>query len=959
MSACREEGGRGAGGEPRVAPGGIRSSPRARSGLGRPEPGGSALPVCLSSFVGREDACEDVVRAVNASRLVTLTGPGGAGKTRLGLEVAADLREGGSPLTFVDLAPLSGPGSVLPAVAAEVGVGADPGRSLFEALVAHLGEVDLLVVLDNCEQVRADCAHAAAALLGACGGLRILATSRQRLGVAGEVVWPVPPLSLPEPGPAALPEAFVDSEAVRLFCERAAALQPGFLPTHDNLEAIVEICRCLDGSPLAIELAAARVVALPPAEIAARLDDRFALLGGGPSTAPSRHRTLRAALDWSYQLLSLPQRVLLRKLSVFRGGFGLDGAERVCGGGDVEPGQVLESLTGLVDKSLVVSEPNGGSARFRLLETVRAYAAERLDEAGTTAALAERHAAWCLALAEQAGGPGSGCGADWVQRLEVEHDNLRAALEWALASGRAELALRLVKGQTRLWERRGRFAEARTGLERVLAATEAAPAALRASVLHDAGYAALMAGAPDAAQRHLQASLALSTQASDPAAAVRTRALLARASVSAGAAGREHLEQAVAEARGVGDDSVLAEVLAHCCQARMLRGEPSTARGHCAGSLQAARRAGDRSLQAASLVGLGSAELVQGDYPAADDHLQQSVALAAASGDTYRQVLAKTWLAELAHLRGDHDTARKRFEECLSRARAMGAPHPLARSLLGLGRVLLEGGDAEGALPLFDQAATVAHSAGVGHLASRALTARGQAASALGDDARARADLDGAVSLARRSADKTGEALALAGLAHLTQGEGDVTGATTRYGQALALQVEVGDPAAIASCLDSLGTLAGLHDDLSVAACLMGAGDALRRRHGCARSDPQQQVHTATIEAVRQALGESPFAAEWHRGEAMSIGAAVVCAEALTGRRVPRPSTGWEALTEGERRVAEQAAQGHTNAQIARKLGIAQATVKAHLRSVFAKLGVQTRASLAAQAPRPSNPGPK
>ena len=914
------------------------------------------LPRRLSSFVGREDACKEVVRAVQGSRLVTLTGPGGAGKTRLALEVAAGLREGGQPVAFVDLAALSGPGSVLPAVAGAVGVAADPGRSLFEAVVAHVGEIGLLVVLDNCEQVRADCAHVAAALLGACGGLRILATSRERLGVAGEVVWPVPPLSLPEPGPAALPEAFVDSEAVWLFCDRAAALQPGFVPTHGNVEAIVEICRCLDGSPLAIELAAARVGALPPAEIAARLDDRFALLGGGPSTAPARHRTLRAALDWSYQLLSLPERALLRRLSVFRGGFGLDGAERVCGGGDVEPGQVLESLTGLVDKSLVVSDPTGRSARFRLLETVRAYAAERLEEAGRTGAVAERHAAWCLTLAEQeGGGPGSGSGADWVQRLEVEHDNLRAALEWALAAGRGELALRLVKGQTRLLERRGCFAEARKSLERVVAATDGGPAALRAAVLHDAGYAALMGGAADAAECHLRASLALSG-GPDPAAAVRTRALLALASVAAGAAGPEHLEEAAAEARAVGDDSVLAEVLAHCGQARMLRGEPGPARGHCQESLQAARRAGDGSLQAASLVGLGSAELVQGDYPAAEDHLQESIAVAAAAGDTYRQVLAKCWLAELDHLRGDHDEARTRFDECLTRARATGAPHPLARSLLGLGRVLLDEGDAEAAQPLFDQAAALAHSAGLGYLAAPALSGRGQAASALGDTARAREDLDGALSLARRFADKAGEALALAGLADLSQRHGDVSGAAWSYRQALGLQAEIGDPAAIAASLDALATLAAAEDDLPGAARLLAAADARRCRHGCVRPNPQQQVHTATIEAARQALGDSSFDTEWRRGEAMSIRAAVACAEALSGRRVPRPSTGWESLTEGERRVAELAAQGHTNAQIARELGIAQATVKAHLRRVFAKLGVQTRASLGSAGRRPPEP---
>ena len=907
---------------------------------------GQSLFTPRSSFVGRDDAKEEVAWRLQTSGLLTLTGPGGVGKTRLALEVAAHLSQRGQEVAFVDLDLVSDQSSVLPALAAAVGLGAEPSPSLLDALVAHLGQNSLVLVLDTCDHLRPWCAQVTERLLCACAGLRILATSRQRLGVAGEVVWLVPPLSLPEAGAAALSEAWLASEAVRLFCERAAALQQGFLPTPDNVGAIVEICRRLDANPLAIELAAARVVALAPEEIAARLDDRFGLLGGGLSTAPARHRSLRANLEWSDELLTPPERALLRRLSVFPA-FTLRAAEEVCGGDDIEAAQVLESLTALVEKSLVVAEPTGRAGRFRLTETVRAYAAERLAERGCAAALAERHAVWCVAQLE-----GAEPTRDWVERLEAEQDSLRAALEWSLAHERADLALRLVRGHMRLWERRGRFAEAREALERVLGATEGGPEPLRAPVLHDAGFAALMVGDLDAASRHLRASIALSADGRDIRTAARARSLLGFVSTFGDdPASLEALEHAAAEVAATGDDACLAEVLAACGQARMFRGESAVARRHFDESLQAARGAGYHSLLATGLIGLGSAELVQGDYPAAEGHLQESTVVAAASGDTHSEVVAGTWLGELALRRGDHGDAQRRFQECLNAARAMAAPYPLVRSLFGVGRATLEAGEPQMAQALFGEAAVVAQRAGLAHLLAAALVGRAHAALALGDAVRARSDLDEALSLARRRADRAGEALALEGWADLSRSEGDLREARSRYREALALRAQVGDAAALARCLEALGRLAVVDEDFSVAARLLGAAESVRARLGCARPASQAKEHAAAVESAHQALGES-FHAQWRQGERLTSERAVAYAGKWRGRRVTRPAMGWEALTGAERKVAELAAQGRTNAQIARELAIAPATVKAHLRRVFAKLGLQTRAAVAAELHR-------
>ena len=899
--------------------------------------------------MGRNEAIDDVVRHVEGARLVTVVGPGGAGKTRLALEVATALESAGRPVAFVDLTVLSDSGSILAAVAAAAGVFPASAQVLLDTMADQIGDANAVVVLDNCEHLRAGCAQLVEALLSACGQVRVLATSRERLGGGGELVWRIPPLSLPER--PVLPEAFVDSEAVQLFCQRAAAVQPGFLPTADNVEAIAEICRRLDGNALAIELAAARIVALPPAEIAARLDEPFGLLEAGPTTAPDRHRSLRATLEGSWRLLCVPERALLARLSVFPGSFGLGAVEEVCAGDGIERHLVLGLLASLVNKSLVVAEATDGAARFVLSDTVGSYARELRKNEGSVSTLAQRHAEWCAALVESRPGEHdeSRAWGEWLALAAAEQHNVLVALEWALANRHSNLALRLVRGQMALWEHRGRYGEALNCLERVLAATDTAPDSLRASVLRDAGNAGLMAGDLGAAERHLRASLTLSAEEGEPGASIKARIALALASALGGdPAGVEQLERAVTDGVAHDDDALLVKALVGCGQARMLRGQPSAARPHFEAAVLVARRGGRRWL-ATSLGGLGSAELALGDYRAADENLHQAAAVASAAGDVVAGVVAKALLADLARLRGSHDEARTSFAECLEAARRMEAPCPLAGSLLGLARTLLDEGDAEGAQPLFDEAAAVSRGAGLAHLVAGALAGGGQAALALGDVAGGRARLDDALALARRGGDKVAEALALEGWAELSYLEGDLNEAGSSSRQALALHAEVGDPAAIARCVETLARFTS-DEGSAVAARLLGAGDSLRRRHGRASLTSHPQKDRPSDEIRRHGSGQERVETEWRISESMSAESAVDCDENERGRWVSRPPSRWDALTEAEHRVAERAAQGRTNAQIARELGVADATVKAHLRRVFSKLGVQTRASLAAEA---------
>ena len=360
------------------------------------------LPAELSTFIGRNSELAELTQTLVAGRLTTLTGVGGVGKTRLGLRVANELAATfADGVWLVELAGLSDPSLVPRALATVLAVHEQPDRSMTDVLADVLRPRQLLVALDNCEHLIEACAALVVTLLRACPGLHVLATSREALGVPGEQVWPVPPLSLPDPSSGEALRQLEASEAVRLFVARCRDALPGFALAEQNAPAVVEICRRLDGLPLAIELAAARIRGLTPEQIAARLDDRFRLLAGGSRTALPRHRTLRGTIEWSHDLLSEPERILFRRLAVFAGGWTVEAAEGICSGDGIAAEDVLDLLLKLVERSLVVADRSGPAVRYRMLETIREYAAERLREAGEEAMLRTRHRDCLLAMAER------------------------------------------------------------------------------------------------------------------------------------------------------------------------------------------------------------------------------------------------------------------------------------------------------------------------------------------------------------------------------------------------------------------------------------------------------------------------------------------------------------------------------------------------------------------------------
>jgi predicted ATPase/transcriptional regulator with XRE-family HTH domain len=674
------------------------------------------LPLQVDSFVGRQQAQQEVQALLDRSPLVTLTGTGGVGKTRLALAVAAAAVDSyPDGVWLVELAPLADPSLVAQAVATVLGVREEPGRPLLATLTDHVQPRALLLVLDNCEHLIGVCAELAVALLRQCPGLRLLATSREALAVAGETQYRVPALAVPDLAHLPHPEHLSAVEAVDLFMQRAQARHPDFALTSHNAPVVAQICARLDGLPLAIELAAARAGSLPLEAIAARLDDRLQLLTGGSRTALPRHQTLRAAMEWSHDLLSAPEQTLLRRLAVFSGGWSLGAAETVCAGTRLASWEVLDLLAGLVNKSLVLLEERGGEARYRLLETVRHYGQERLEAAGEAAAVREDHLAWCLALAEEAQpqlrGPQQGL---WLARLEADHDNLREALGWSLREGGdATLSLRLAGALWRFWYTRGYLGEGQGWLARALAADQGPPAA-RATALNGAAALAIAQGEHGPAATMYEEALALWRALGDTRGVAESLGNLGNVMVHQGEYGRAAAlhEEALALFRSLGHEEGIAQNLANLGAEAYMQGEYGRAAVLHEEALSLRRAMGDAAGIANSLNYLGLVAYMQCEYGRAAALYREALGLRYTLGDRRGIAAGLIGLGLVAYMQGEYGRAAALCEEGLLLSRDIGARDLVAGSLEGLAWVAAARGQSQVAAHLGGAAAALREALG-------------------------------------------------------------------------------------------------------------------------------------------------------------------------------------------------------------------------------------------------------
>jgi predicted ATPase len=648
------------------------------------------LPVQVTSFVGRELEMRALRHLLSGNRLVTLRGPGGAGKTRLAIQVAADhLEDFPDGVHFVELGPLTDP-ALLPQAAAAALDLREPAREATEVLVDYLRSRTALLVLDNCEHVLQATADLCALLLRQCPNLRILATSWETLGTAGEVIFQVEPLARPDPGDAVSSELANQSPAVRLFVERASLYQPGFAVTEANIGAIVEVCRRLDGIPLAIELAAARTRLLSVEQIAVRLEDRFRLLTGGPRTGLPHHQTLRAALDWGYDLLDDGERALFRRVAVFAAGFTLEAAEDVCAEGIVEPDQVLDLLARLTDKSLVTVETTSAAqARYRLLETVRQYGLERLQHAGETAAVRDRHRDHFLRLAERAElelqGPRQ---KEWLDQLEADHDNLRAALEWSRSSpGGGEVARRLAGALWWFWEIRGYWTEGRRWLDDLLARAEGPPTVTHVKALNAAASLALKQGDFAHVERFATRSLELSRALGDKRGAASCLVILGvRACRLEDYGEAEALSgEGLSLSRETGDNFATAWAQAILGFVARAKGEQERAITLLEESLVRIRALGHQWGAAAVLLNLGLLARDRGDMGRAHESLEEALAIFRQLGDKSYVAYTQLNLGIVASTLGDFQRAWSLYRQCLVLRRDLEERRGIVTCLAALG----------------------------------------------------------------------------------------------------------------------------------------------------------------------------------------------------------------------------------------------------------------------------------
>jgi len=910
------------------------------------------LPGRLTSFVGRERELAAIADALAAARIVTLTGAGGCGKTRLALQVAADrLDRYPDGAWWVELAPLQDGSLVAEALCEALAVTPLPGVTPLAAASAHLAERRALVILDNCEHVLTTVAEAVDELARACPQLTLLMTSRAPLGVEGEHAWRVPSLALPkERGPETV-EVLSQADAVRLFLDRARQVRSNFAITDENAPAVAQICHDLDGIPLAIELAAARVRVLSAEQIAAGLTDRFRLLTGSTRGVLPRQQTLRASVDWSHDLLSADEQVLLRRLGAFVGGFTLGACEEVCADEALPRLAILDLLTSLVDRSLVQSDEAGEAVRYRCLETVRQYAVERLAEAGEVDALRDRHRDWMLALAEEIAPHLLSASQDhWLAHLDADARNLAAAIEHAVDTD-ADTAMRLCVALTVLWKLRGRFAEADSAYSRVLEVAGEEPSPLRARVLWARSYLGAYGGDFDAAAARAQEGHEMARALGEASTAARCLDVLATVQLfpdPVGAVGTA--EASIALASEAGDDWCVADASQIAGYGWLFQDRAGELEAKLRSVDEPIERMGYREFAAWQRIGMSYRSYQRGELGRMREGMERAVTSAREVGEPTTGASAENFLSLADVEQGKAAEALERVNRTLENVVRTGAAMVLPQVEEAMAWALAALGRHEEAEALLREmlAGSAVDYAWIAHTAewllARVLLARGEL-----EEARRLGEA--VLAAVRTTPNAFQEARAHVVLARAASAQGRWADAD-RHGHAgLDLLVEHELGLEYATAIDALAEVAAGLESHEEAARLLGAAARARAERGLVRWPADEEHFTGLADRLRAECGESAYAECLSEAQELTTEEAIAWARRARGSR-RRPSCGWESLTPTELTVAGLVAEGLTNPQIGERMFISRGTVKVHLSNILRKLDMSTRAEVAAEAAR-------
>jgi len=835
------------------------------------------LPVQLTSFVGRGTEMAELCQAIGERRLISLTGAGGCGKTRLAVHVAALMTDRHPDGTWwVELAPVTSPDLVPYTMARALGLHEEAGRSLLDTLGAQLCHLNALVVLDNCEHVLDACAQLVVHLLQLAPKLRIITTSREPLGIPGELPWRVPSLD--------------DEAATRLFVERAAEVRGGFAPDAATIEVVRGICRRLDGIPLAIELAAARTRMMSPPRIATALDDRFRLLTGGGRGLMPRQQTLETSVAWSYDLLDDTERLLLRRLSVFAGGFTLEAAESVSSGELIDQRAVLDLLGGLIDKSLVQAGSAETADRYRLLETIRLFARDRLAESGESSTTRDRHRDFFAALTETAEPElALADGPTWLARLEADHDNLRAALEWAETTGKRELLLRMVGALTLFFELRGHLGEGGRWFGRALAG-EGEASAIRARALWGSAHVASYAGDYATASERAPQALAMAKAVGDDRARARALNNLAFVQMwTEPAAAREAFAESIQLGRQSGDNWAVADGVKMSTVCWLCQDDYDGLQDPLDELLRVAAQFGNRFFRAWYHISVGWASVRRGNLDTARSALATSLEQCHEVGEPVTAGFAIAFLGEIATLTGQYADGTARIEAFLQRANATGGGIAVPWAVIVRATLALAGGDAGAACAIIDPLVEEMRTLGLPLLLSHALAVRGAARLAASGEATAGADFREARQVASSIDNQWLIALADHSLGQLARQQHQPNRAQDLLHDALALRATHKWLPGVVDSLEALAGLAAEQGSYLEATRIFGAALTLRNAIGVSRWPAEQSGYEAILARIRAELGETDFATAWAEGEALSAEEAVAYASRTRGER-KRPS---------------------------------------------------------------------
>ncbi len=844
------------------------------------------LPAQLSSFVGREPEIAEIERLLDPSRcapnrLVILTGPGGTGKTRLSLQagyVMLKIFPGGT--WFVELASLTNPDFVPQTAMAALGLQAESNRSALAVLSDFFREKTALLILDNCEHLIEACAQMSDSLLRACSNLRILASSREALGITGEMVFHVPPLSVTM-AECPTPDEVLQSEAGRLFVERASSVQPGFAVTAENAPAIAQIGRRLDGIPLAVELAAARIKLLAVDQIAARLDDRFRLLTGGSRTVLPRHQTLKALIDWSWDLLTSDEQALLCRLSVFAGGWVLEAAQML---GD-DPFGTLDLLFQLINKSLIIlDEPTGETSRYRMLETIRQYSLGKLFEAGESQAMRNRHRDLFLELAERAE-PELKAHAQitWSNRLELEHDNLRQALEWSLEQGEAEPALRLAAALHYFWWIRGYYNEGQRWLEAALQLAGNTPR-LHSSLWRARALLALSwikksqgdyVGALATAEDGLRISRELVDRRSTAFALYLKGSLMFdRMNPTIN---RPIVEESLSICLAIGDKWIMGCCLHHLAEIAIEEKYPE-GRVLFEKSVAVYRETGDKLILTYPLVTLAWTILAEGDSQKARLYYEESLVISREIGRNDSTAYTLLQMSVLARWQGDFTLARDLNEESLAIYRDMGNRPGLAWAQCLLAELDHLQGHPELAIIPYQEKLKIFPEISDNWKAGWCLEKLGDVYYRLGDYPRAISTLEESLSVLGQDSETYFPTLILG---EVERARGNFERAASFYRQSLAKLKETGFLLFVPPRLEALAKLALARGNPERAAWLFGAAQTARKKMSTPIPPLELPDYDRNLALLHSVLDEESSASAWEAGQAMTLEQAIQLARAL------------------------------------------------------------------------------